>query len=109
VDRAGWHLLGQLAMNDPALPDDFFEPYLTRIERDINAEKNRVPRAMNNALIAIGMRNDALETRALATAKAIGKVHVDHGQTHCKTPDASVYIRKSRERQRTRATQALPA
>ena len=62
--RAGWHLLGQLAMNDPALPDAFFEPYLARIERDINAEKNRVREAMNNALIAIGMRNDALEERA---------------------------------------------
>ena len=107
--RAGWHLLGQLAMNDPALPDAFFEPYLAWIERDIGAEKNRVREAMNNALIAIGMRNDALEARALAVAKAVGKVHVDHGDTNCKTPDASSYIRKGRERQRMRATQATPA
>jgi 3-methyladenine DNA glycosylase AlkD len=107
--RAGWHLLGQLAINDPALPDAFFEPYLARIERDINAEKNRVREAMNNALIAIGMRDDALEAHALAVAKTIGKVNVDHGQTNCKTPDATSYIRKGRERQRTRVTQAPPA
>jgi hypothetical protein len=96
-------------MNDPALPDGFFEPYLARIERDIKTAKNRVRQAMNNALIAIGMRNDALEGCALAVAQAIGKVSVDHGQTSCKTPDASAYIRKGRERQRTRATQATPA
>jgi 3-methyladenine DNA glycosylase AlkD len=107
--RAGWHVLGQLAMNDPALPDTFFERYLARIERDIGAEKNRVRQAMNNALIAIGMRSDALEARALAVAKAIGKVNVDHGDTSCKTPDASSYIRKGRERQRLRAAQATPA
>jgi hypothetical protein len=105
IGRAGWHLLGQLAANDPALPDAFFEPYLARIERDIHAEKNRVREAMNNALIAIGMRDDALEARALSVAKAIGKVHVDHGDTNCKTPDAIGYIRKGRERQRSRSVE----
>jgi 3-methyladenine DNA glycosylase AlkD len=109
TERAGWHLLGQLAANDPALPGAFFEPYLARIERDINAERNRIRQAMNNALIAIGMRDDTLEARALAVAKAIGKVNVDHGDTSCKTPDATSSIRKGRERQRTRAMQATPA
>ena len=82
---------------------------LARIERDISAEKNRVRQAMNNALIAIGMRNDMLETRALAVAKAIGKVQVDHGDTNCKTPHATAYIRKGRDRQRARAAQVTPA
>jgi len=31
----------------------------------------------------------------LAAAKRIGKVEVDHGETSCKTPDASTYIRKA--------------
>jgi hypothetical protein len=96
-------------MNDPTLPDAFFEPHLARIERDIHAEKNRVREAMNNALIAIGMRDDALEARALAVAQTIGKVHVDHGETGCKTPDALSYIRKGRDRHRARASQATPA
>ena len=34
LGRAGWHLLGDLAMRDPNLPDSFFEPYLQRIERE---------------------------------------------------------------------------
>jgi 3-methyladenine DNA glycosylase AlkD len=109
VGRAGWTLLAHLATNDNELPDSCFEDYLATIERDIHTAKNRVREAMNNALIAIGMRNDALEERALGVAKAIGKVIIDHGQTSCKTPDASAYIRKGRERQRTRAAQALPA
>ena len=52
------------------------------------------------------MSNDALEARALAVAKAIGKVYVDHGQTNCKTPDAANYIHKGRERQRARTVSA---
>jgi hypothetical protein len=50
---------------------------------------------MNNALIAIGTRNDALEARAVAIAVKIGKVRVDHGETGCKTPDAAEYIAKA--------------
>jgi hypothetical protein len=47
---------------------------------------------MNNALIAIGSRNAALESQAIAAAGRIGKVTVDHGVTDCKTPDAATYI-----------------
>jgi 3-methyladenine DNA glycosylase AlkD len=102
--RAGWHLLARLAMADPALPDDFFAPYLTTIEREIHGLKNRVRDAMNNALIAIGIRDDALERQAVAVAERIGTVQVDHGQTNCKTPAAAAYIAKVRQRR-----QAPPA
>jgi 3-methyladenine DNA glycosylase AlkD len=107
LERAGWHLLGQLATNDPALPDAFFEPYLRRIAAAIHASKNRVREAMNNALIAIGSRAE-LEDAALATAAAVGTVHVDHGETNCKTPDAASYIRKMAARQRERAMKMGP-
>ncbi|HWQ16136.1 MAG TPA: DNA alkylation repair protein [Roseiflexaceae bacterium] len=102
LGRAGWHLLGQLALHDPALPDAYFEPYLRRIATEIHTRKNRVREAMNNTLIAIGTRSEQLEQAALATAAAIGPVQVDHGETNCKTPDAAVYIRKARARQRQR-------
>jgi hypothetical protein len=59
---------------------------------------------MNNALIAIGMRNDALRERALAAARAIGKVVVDHGETGCVTPDAASYIKKAADRARRRVS-----
>ncbi len=100
IGRAGWRLLAYLAMKDDALPDAFFEGYIEAIERDIHTRKNRVRDAMNGALIAIGMRNDALEARALAAAQKIGTVDVDHGETNCKTPDAAAYIRKARKRKR---------
>ena len=42
---------------------------------------------MNGALISIGIRNAKLEKLAIAAAKRIGKVEVDHLETSCKTPD----------------------
>ncbi len=95
IGRAGWHLLGQLAANDATLDDSYFDPYLARIAEAIHSQKNRVREAMNNALIAIGIRNAVLEERATRIAQQIGKVHVDHGETNCKTPDAVAYIRKA--------------
>ena len=50
---------------------------------------------MNNALISIGVRNPALEKKAVAAAKRIGTVEVDHGVTGCKTPAAAAYIKKT--------------
>lgn len=102
LGRAGWGLVAQLAMHDTALADDAFLPYLAAIERGIHTRPNRTREAMNNALIAIGSRNDALEAQALAAAARIGKVTVDHGDTSCKTPDAAAYIRKTRARQQAR-------
>jgi len=102
--QTGWSLLAYLAMNDTSLPDDFFSPYLAIIAQNIHNRKNRVRYAMNNALIAIGTRSDALEKKAVAVAEQIGTVDVDHGETGCKTPDAAAYIRKSRERKKARAS-----
>jgi 3-methyladenine DNA glycosylase AlkD len=92
IGRAGWNLIGQLALREPALPDRYFEPYLIAIETGIHQQKNRVREAMNNALIAIGVRNAALRERALNVAQTIGVVEIDHGETNCKTHDAAAYI-----------------
>jgi 3-methyladenine DNA glycosylase AlkD len=100
IASAGWSLLGTLTMRNENLSDDYFENYLAVIERDIHSSKNRVKHAMNSALIAMGMRNDNLEKKALAAAQRIGKVEVDHGETGCKTPDAIAYIQKARQRKR---------
>ena len=92
IGRAGWVLLAHIVMEDQTLPDSFFAKYLAVIERTIHTRKNRVRDAMNSALIAIGIRNSRLEKKALAAAKKIGRVEVDHGETGCKTPDAAEYI-----------------
>ena len=49
----------------------------------------------NSTLIAIGFRSHTLEKKALAVAKKIGVVEMDHGETNCKTPDAAAYILKA--------------
>lgn len=100
VACAGWNVLTRLAMNDKSLPDEYFERYLARIEKDIHSERNWVRHGMNNTLIAIGIRNPELEKKAVAAAGRIGKVEVDHGETGCKTPDAVPYIKKAVERKK---------
>lgn len=100
IGGAGWLMLAHLARINNELPDEFFEPYLEIIGKEIHARKNRVRDAMNSALIAIGIRNDNLRKKALATAKKVGKVEVDHGDTNCKTPAAAEYIQKAVQRRK---------
>ncbi|EOO18557.1 MULTISPECIES: DNA alkylation repair protein [Bacillus] len=98
IGRAGWSLLANIAIKNKTLDDDFFLSYLEEIKVHIHNEKNRKREAMNRALIAIGVRNEALEQQAIEIAREIGKVEVDHGATSCKTPDAESYMKKTRER-----------
>lgn len=104
--RVGWTLVSLRALQDRAAGDDEFAAYLPRLEAGLHAAPNRVREAMNTALIAIGIRSRELEVRAIATARRIGRVEVDHGDTACKTPDAEAYILKTRQRQRDRASRS---
>lgn len=100
---AGWSMLAQAAAN-PELPDSYFEDHLATIEQQIHSRPDRVRYVMNSALIAIGGRNGSLQKQALAAAKKIGKVEVDHGDTSCKTPDATAYILKMAARPEKKST-----
>jgi 3-methyladenine DNA glycosylase AlkD len=91
---SGWSILAILALGDPKLTDEELIGYLEVIKREIHTRKNRVRYAMNNAVIAIGGRNDTLKLHAITAAGVIGRVEVDHGDTHCKTPEAVAYIEK---------------
>ena len=93
VTMAGWNTIGVLASKGGVTVEDA-RPLLDRIEKTIHKQPNRTRHAMNGVLIGIGGYVDALRTRALAVAKAIGKVEVDHGDTNCVTPDAAGYIAK---------------
>ena len=94
VASAGWGLLAQLT-GSPELSDDDLLGHLQTIESKIHAAPNHARHSMNQALICIGVRGPALRAEALAAAKRVGVVEVDHGQTSCKTPDAADYIRKT--------------
>ena len=100
VGAAGWSVLARLARQDSELTDEELEGYLETIEDEIHFRKNRARHSMNSALISIGVRNPKLERKALAAAKRIGKVEVDHGETSCKTPDATAYVKKTVARRR---------
>ena len=95
VGAAGWNLVAQLALHDPSLQNAYFLDKLADIESHIHQRPNRTRYSINNALIAIGVRNPELESEALALSDRIGKVQVDHGDTSCKTPNARTYILKT--------------
>lgn len=97
ISRVGWHMLAQLALNNAALPDDYFIPYLPNITAHIHSRPNRTREGMHNALMAFGARSDVLLGQALTADERIGKVDIDHGETGCKTPDTIPYMRKARE------------
>jgi 3-methyladenine DNA glycosylase AlkD len=92
---SGWIVVAQLAQRDESIPDSWFEKHLATIERTIDSASNRERENMNQVVIAVGGRNAGLRKAALAAAKRIGVVEVDHGDTDCKTPDATEYIEKS--------------
>jgi 3-methyladenine DNA glycosylase AlkD len=95
IGATGYNLLTFLAMRDETLPDGYFVPIVERIETQIHQRANRMRHAMNQTLIAIGVRNAALRKQALAAARRMGKVEVDHGETSCKTPDAAACIART--------------
>src|SRR5690349_17543724 len=98
IAYAGWSVIYTQVVGDGGVPADKTRPetdlprLLSRIEREIHAAPNRTRHAMNSALIGIGMRSNAMERQALAVAKRIGRVAVDHGSSECKTLDAASHI-----------------
>lgn len=106
VAATGWNLVSLLAQSDNEIGDGVFEQLLGRIEKTIHSAPNRTRYSMNTALIGIGVRNARLQKSALAAAKKIGVVEVDHGETGCKTPDAASYIAKTVAHRKKQAAKA---
>lgn len=91
----GWVLAGILALRDEGLPASWFTALLATLEKSIHTAPNEEREAMNGALISIGCRDAALRKAALAAARRIGPVDIDHGDTDCKTPSAADSIEKA--------------
>lgn len=108
TSAAGWSVIAILSMRgdiDLALATEL----IARVETEIRTAPNRTRYSMNNALIAMGGSMPAVRVRAIAAAKSIGVVHVDHGETGCRTPDAVDMIGKMvahRAAKQTRVTGA---
>jgi 3-methyladenine DNA glycosylase AlkD len=96
----GYTTLAVALKNGMDIPDLDCRRYLRTIQKELHPSPNRARYSMNNALIAIGVYKPGLTREAVKTAKKIGKVEVDHGETNCKTPDAVSYIEKALQRKK---------
>lgn len=107
VRETGYSMLShRLKESADAVSDSDATQMLATIEREIHGSPNRARAAMNMALIAIGIYKPTLRPAAIAAAGRIGKVHVDHGDTACKTPDAIPYIEKAAARPKSKTRPA---
>ena len=98
----GYSIVSMRLKHDPdSISDADAAKMLATIEKEIHKSPNWARYAMNGVLIAIGVFKPALRKKAIEAAKRIGKVEVDHGETHCKTPDAAPYIEKASKRKRS--------
>ena len=95
IGRAGWVLMAVYAMKNSTSSDEFFDVFLETIREKTQSALNRKKEAMNNALIAIGLRNETLKVKALKIADEIGVVEVDQGETACQTFNAREYIERA--------------
>ncbi|RTQ51541.1 DNA alkylation repair protein [Hymenobacter gummosus] len=101
--RLGYALLSRLAQQDATAPDAVFEPYIVRIEQQLQQAPNRAKEGMNGALLALGGRSEALRRRVEEAADRIGPVSIDHGDTACQTPAIRPYLAKMWARKTVKA------
>lgn len=74
IKRAGFVLMAALALHDKKAPDSDFEPFFTLILGEASDARNFVKKAVNWALRGLGKRSQALNTRAIETARQIALI-----------------------------------
>jgi len=75
VKRAGFVMMAVLAVHDKKAQDKTFIQFFPLIQRGSEDERNFVKKAVNWALRQIGKRNNALNKKAIATAKKIQRMN----------------------------------
>ena len=100
VASAGWtSICCYLSMeSDEHIDRTLMLELLMRVEKEIPHASNRVRYCMNTFVIGLGGYVRDLSNEAILTAKRIGKVSVNQGNTECKVPDAAGYIQKMIDR-----------
>jgi 3-methyladenine DNA glycosylase AlkD len=98
VATAGWETLSCLVAlkEDVDLDVPRLKELLRHAEKTIHRQPNRVRSCMNGFVISVGCYVEPLTALAAKTAKKIGVVSVDVGNTACKVPFAPDYIEKVR-------------
>jgi 3-methyladenine DNA glycosylase AlkD len=96
IAAAGWCTYAGIVATqaDEALNLKEIEELLGTIVKEIGGAKDRVKIAMNAFVIAVGTYVKPLLAKAKATAKQVGSIVVDMGDTDCKIRLATEYIAK---------------
>lgn len=96
VAASGWSTLGSVLSIRPDAELDLkaVEMLLARVEKQIGGAPNRVKYVMNGFVIAVGAFVKPLHKKAIETAKRIGAVDVDVGDTDCRVPSAVEMLQK---------------
>lgn len=96
VASSGWCTYSGLVGTKPDEALDFaeIENLLGTVVRGIESAQNRVRYTMNGFVIAVGSYVKPMSKQAKATARQIGVVSVDVGDTACNVPVATAYIEK---------------
>jgi 3-methyladenine DNA glycosylase AlkD len=97
VAASGWATYSGLVTTRPDAELDFAEvrALLEKIVAEIAGSRDRVKLAMNSFIIAVGSYVSPLASDAKASARRIGAVSADVGDTACKVPAALTYIEKT--------------
>jgi 3-methyladenine DNA glycosylase AlkD len=97
---AGWSTFSSLVAtkDDDDLDIAELKKLLKRVEKTIHQQPDQVRYVMNGFVIAVGSYVKELTEAAKETAEKIGEVKVDMGDTSCKVPYASDYIKKVEDR-----------
>jgi 3-methyladenine DNA glycosylase AlkD len=97
VACSGWCTYAGLVTTkaDEALDLTEIEDLLSTVIKGISSAQNRVRYTMNRFVIAVGTYVKPLLKQAKASARQIGAVSVDMGDTACNIPLATLYIEKS--------------
>ena len=91
----GWFIVACTAEDPEVWTAAELRDLVRQIEAEIGTRPNRVRHEMNGVLIAVALRDGNLRRSALAAARRIGPVAVDHGQTGCKTPEVAGYVERT--------------
>ena len=96
IASCGWATLSSILAIRPDGELDLkqIQALMDRAAKEVHSAPNRVRSAMNGFVIAVGAYVKPLLVKAKATAKKIGVVDVDMGDTACKVPVALPYIEK---------------
>lgn len=97
IASVGWATLAAILSPkcDENIDVELVKELIERIRENLQTSQDRVRYTMNGFIIASGVYVPSLTKTAISAAKDIGKVNVNMGETACKVPEATEYIKKS--------------